>query len=283
MDVRTGRGHVMVAFRVARGNGGHRAPNILCGNRLHSRRRSVSNRGPRLRVFFGSMRALTLVLPSLISAVPGPLAAQGARVVDQGSFTISVGGRTAGRENFTLRVTTRGDQTIYLATSDVTLPDRRIESELRADGSGAAIEYLVRSRSGGAMETWQGVIIKGRLTANITSNRGTAARESVVPIGAMILDDDVIHQHWLLGLRLRAARTPILVPLRGNAQAAVTVSSEGQERLQIGGTDIVATHLRATESSGDTRDVWLDGSGRLLKVAIPSRSLVAVRDDPPGS
>jgi hypothetical protein len=70
-------------------------------------------------------------------------------------------------------------------------------------------------------------------------------------------------------------------PRRSNAQASITISTVGDETLQIGNHDLVATHLRATVSGGEVHDIWVDKSGRLLKVALPSRALVAVRDDPP--
>jgi hypothetical protein len=59
------------------------------------------------------------------------------------------------------------------------------------------------------------------------------------------------------------------------------MSTVGQETLQIGNHDVAATHLRATLSGGQVHDLWVDSSGRLLKVALPAKGLVAVRDDPP--
>jgi hypothetical protein len=55
----------------------------------------------------------------------------------------------------------------------------------------------------------------------------------------------------------------------------------GEETLQIGNHDVLSIHLRATVSGGEVRDIWVDKSGRLLKVALPERGLTAVRDDPP--
>ena len=52
-------------------------------------------------------------------------------------------------------------------------------------------------------------------------------------------------------------------------------------RVSIGTTELDAKHIVVTEPSGATRDVWVDAKGRVLKVAIPSRNVVALRDDPP--
>jgi hypothetical protein len=35
------------------------------------------------------------------------------------------------------------------------------------------------------------------------------------------------------------------------------------------------------DAAGISTDVWLDARGRVLRVAIPSRGFVAVRDAPP--
>ena len=225
------------------------------------------------------MRTL-LIFAAAIAALPDHSLAQGSRIADEGSFTITVNGRTAGRENFRISAMTRGDATEYTARADVTYGDRKLAPELRTDAQGGIVEYTVSSRSGGATDKWQGTVVRSRLTATITSSSGTAAREYIVPAGAVLLDDDVVHQYWFLALRSRDGGLALVVPRQGNIQANVTMSTVGQETLQIGNHDVVTTHLRAT-ISGDVRDVWVDKSGRLVKVAIPSRALVAVRDDPP--
>lgn len=226
------------------------------------------------------MRTL-LILAAALAALPNHALAQGSRIADEGSFTITVNGRTAGRENFRITATTRGDATEYTARADVTYGDRKLAPELRTDAQGGIVEYTVSSRSGGTSDKWQGTVTRGRLTATITSGSGTSAREYIVPAGAVLLDSDIIHQHWFLALRSRDGAVAVVVPKQGSIQAQVTMSTVGQETLQIGNHDVVTAHLRASVSGGDVHDVWVDKSGRLVKVAIPSKGLVAVRDDPP--
>jgi hypothetical protein len=223
----------------------------------------------------------TLILATALAALPALSLAQGSRIADEGSFTISVNGRTTGRENFRITAMTRGDATEYVARADVTYGDRKLTPELHTDEQGAVATYEVSTRSGGATERWVGTVARGRLTATISSERGTAAREYIVPAGALLLDDEVIHQHWFLALRSRDGSMPVLVPRQGNVQANVTMSTVGQEPLQIGNHEVATTRLRASISGGGVHDVWVDKSGRLVKVAIPSKGLVAVRDDPP--
>jgi hypothetical protein len=203
------------------------------------------------------------------------------RIVDEGSFTISVSGRTAGRENFRIAVTSRGDATEYVATATVTYGDRRISPDLRTGDQGAVVNYEVTTRGGASTESWKGAVLRGRLNAIIASGRGSSAREYIVPAGTLVLDDEIIHQHWFLVLRSRSGSMPVVVPRRTDVQSTVAMTTVGEETLQIGNHDLQATHVRATIGGGEVHDIWVDKSGRLLKVALPSRNLVAVRDDPP--
>ena len=237
-----------------------------------------SNRAPG-GVYCSPMRTpSSIVLTAVVSlaAIAAPLAAQ---VVDEGSFTITIGGRTGGRENFRITSVTRGTGSEYLAKADAAFGDRKVSPELRTDASGAAIDY-VATRTGEGAEVWRGLISRGRLSATITTARGPSAREFVVPPGAVILDDDLFHQHYFVGRRTQNGRVPVIIPHR-NELTMLTVTTVGPEPLQVGTKELPATHLRFVESSGDAREVWVDGQGRVLKVEVPARRLVAMRDDPP--
>ena len=222
-----------------------------------------------------------LILAVALFTVRTESLAQGTRIADEGSFTISVGGRTAGRENFRISATTRGDVTEYVARADVTYGDRKVTPELRTGPDGAVVGYEVTTRSGASSESWRGAVTRGRLNATIASGRGTSAREHIVPAGTLVLDDEIVHQHWFLALRSHGGSMPVVVPRRADVQTTVTMSTVGEETLQVGNHDLAATHLRAVLGGGEVHDIWVDKSGRLLKVALPARNLVAVRDDPP--
>jgi hypothetical protein len=58
------------------------------------------------------------------------------------------------------------------------------------------------------------------------------------------------------------------------------VASRGTETLDIAGVKLRARRF-SLSSDGGSRDVWVDPLGRLLKVSIPEKDLVALRDDPP--
>jgi len=207
------------------------------------------------------------------------LPAQAPRIADEGSFTIMVAGRTVGRENFRITVVPRGESVVYLAKAEVAFGDRKISPELHTDGNGAAIDYKV-TRSGDSTEVWDGAISRGRLSTRITTERGPAAREFIVPAGAMILDDDLVHQLYFIVRRTRSGRVPVVIPHQ-NTQVSLTVTTVGNEPLQVGTAEVASTHVQVVEPGGARRDVWVDATGRVLRVEDPSRRLVAMRDDPP--
>jgi len=228
---------------------------------------------------FGLAAAL-LVASATLSAQ----GAQGAQIIDQGSFTITVNGQRAGREDFRIEGTPGGIGGLeYVARATVAFSDRRLTPALRSDSMGAAFDYQIESRgTTTGTERWSGKITRGRVSARINNARGESAKEYIVTDGALIIDDDVFHQYFFLARRATEPRVAIVVPRR-NVQLVVRLAIAGQERVTIGTQDLDARHLVITEPSGATCDVWMDERGRVLKVAIPSRNVVALRDDPPST
>lgn len=226
----------------------------------------------------------SLILATLLPAsIPTAMDAQVARTLDRGSFSISVKGQRVGREDFTISGTPGASGMEYLSRATVTWGDRRLTPSLWSDSSGAPSRYRVEVKgTSGSVERWMGTITRGRVSAQINTPRGEADREYVVADGAVLLDDDVFHQYYFVALQANGASVPIVIPRR-NTQMALRVSNAGTERLSIGGTSLEARHLQFTEPSGELREVWVDRAGRVLKVAIPSRDVIALRDDPPAA
>jgi hypothetical protein len=227
------------------------------------------------------MRALLFRSASILTLVAATGEAQSVQTVDAGSFTVLVNGQRAGREDFSITTLPNGAGKDYKAQATVVYGDRRLSPQLRADTAGTPTEYRVESRSPDAQrEAWQGTIVRGRVSAKIQSPRGESAKEFIVTDGALILDDDVFHQYYFVAHRTTNGSVAVVIPRR-NAQTTLRVTSAGAERVTIGTQELEANHLVLAEPSGATRDVWVDRQSRVLKVAIPSRGIVAVRDDPP--
>ncbi|MHB1223292.1 MAG: hypothetical protein ACYC2G_04490 [Gemmatimonadaceae bacterium] len=225
------------------------------------------------------LAAAASVAAAMILAGP-PLHAQ-VVTVDEGSFTITREGAPAGREDFSIRSTPGIGGTIYKAQATVTLDGRRVAPALSTDPGGAPLSYQVEVRTGGQTERLTGQVSRGRVSVHQQGPGGASAKEYVIADGALILDDDVFHQYYFVARRAPGpASIPVLVPRRG-VQVAMRLVSRGEESVTIGRRSLPATHLVLTDPGTGDRDIWVDAAGRVLKVALPGRSLIAVRDEPP--
>lgn len=212
-------------------------------------------------------------------AMAGVAVAQNTGIADQGSFTITQNGQRIGREDFTISAAPSGSGMEYTATATVQYGDRRVQPSLRTDSSGVAMSYEVTTRTANTpAERWEGSIVRGRVSARIQTPRGQSAREYIVADGALVLDDEVFHQYFFIARE--QGQITVMLP-RSNTQLRVRVSREGPDRVAIGTRELEASHLVLTEPSGAKREIWVDSEGRVLKVSLPAKGIVALRDDPP--
>jgi hypothetical protein len=226
------------------------------------------------------MKSLTLVAVT-VAAFASPLAGQVA-TLDEGSFTIFVNGERVGREDFRIRSTPSGNGPEFVATASVSYAGRRVMPQMRGDSSGTPTQYIVEVKNGSAIdERVEGLVGRGRVSARVKNLRGESANEFVVSKGALVIDDDVFHQYYFITRRTNPTGPVSVIVPRRNTQVTMRVAEVGTEKVTIGGTPLDARHFTVSDPGGADREVWADGSGRLLKVAIPSRSIVALRDDPP--
>jgi len=224
-------------------------------------------------------RTLSSTLALLI--LPSALAGAQVRTIDQGSFTITMNNQRIGREDFSVVEDASTQNPVVRAKAIVEYRERglRLQPLLTVNAAGASTEYEIVVR-GGPIQKWTGQIERNRVRSFVSSERGQSAKEFVVSVGAMVLDDDVFHQYYFLAKRAGDGPIPVIVPQR-NAQSTVTVTRDGTERFEIGNSQIEAQKLVVTEASGPTREVWVDAQGRVLRVAMQSRGIVATRDEPP--
>jgi hypothetical protein len=111
--------------------------------------------------------------------------------------------------------------------------------------------------------------------------RGEAAKEYVVPQGVVVLDDEIAHQLFFVALGGRRVGPLTVIDPRANNQVVATLESRGVVPVEVGGQTVQASHFVLTAPGLPRREFWLDGSGLVLKVAIPERGIVAQRDELP--
>jgi hypothetical protein len=224
------------------------------------------------------MRQILFVAATL-AATASILEAQVA-IVDEGRFVITRDGRRIGTEDFVIRRTTGAGGDVLTGTATVAYQDRRLAPAVRTDPRGAPLAYQVEIRVGPEIrESLRGQVGRGRFSARIRTPGGESAKEYIVSDGAIILDDEVFHQYYFLGMSERSGSVPVVVPRR-NVQVSMRVESGGgSEMVEIGGTRVSARHLVVDDPGGGTRHVWLDSQGRVLKVTIDG--VTAIRDELP--
>ena len=222
-----------------------------------------------------------LLLPAL--AAGAPLAAQ---TVDHGTFRVSVEGREVGTEEFTITQSGSGAVAVTMASGkvDLRLADGSLQlsPRLRAQGVGSdPVQYQV-DVSGDAPRRVVGTIGGGRVSAKIVTPAGEQLREYVASNGAVVLDEWVAHHYYFLATRTHAGRVPIIVP-RDNRQVMATVSSRGEEAVQVGGRSARLFHLLVRPQGGTEANVWVDDLNRVIKVEIqfPGRRYLAERTELP--
>lgn len=223
------------------------------------------------------IRSLSLALV-VAAGIPSSIARAQVTVADEGSFTITVKGERVGRENFWIRTTPDPRGPVYIATATSIVGGRKMEPRELADPNGVPLGYDLKI-SGDDVLQLSGRIERGRMGLSVRTPRGESKREFLVSDNAVLIDDDVYHQYFFLARRKASGSVPIVIPQR-NAQVMARVTQGEHEPLTIGGATVDARRLVVSEG-GVTRDIWVDASGRVLKVAISSRGVVALRDDPP--
>jgi hypothetical protein len=233
---------------------------------------------PACQVYIQVMKTLTLVALAA-AALPNAARAQVA-TLDEGSFTVTIKGDRVAREDFRIRRTPGGPTGWeVVATSTSSYGSRRVLSQLRSDSSGAPNLYVVEVKGPSGDERFEGAVGRNRVSARVRNARGESANEFMVTPGAIVIDDEVFHQYYFL-TRRPAGSVSVIIPRR-NTQVVMRIADAGSDKVTIGGASLDARHFTIADPGGADREVWADASGRLLKVAIPSRGVVALRDDPP--
>lgn len=217
---------------------------------------------------------------ALALAVPVPGSGQSV-VVDEGTFAITIGGTAAGSESFAIRRSGLGSDGTLLAHGTVTLTVSGESSEVHpilqavpADGS--ATEYQVNTTGANASEA-RLARTGNRYISQFRSAEGTEEREFLARPGTRILEVMVAHQYYFLrGLREGMPSFVIEPRTRRSLQLPVTGSEDVE--LQVGPNAVPAR--RVTFGQGeDTRIVWYDGQGHVLRVEVPALGYAAQRED----
>jgi hypothetical protein len=212
--------------------------------------------------------------------LPAAVRAQASAVVDEGTFMVTQKGAPLGRESFRIVRTPAPGGQVFRATGQSALGDNRITTSLGTDSSGVPVSYELELTQRAVVQRLQGRGRPGRFSVLMQTVSGESAREYVLDNGALLIDEDVFHHFFFVPLAAQHSQLIVIAP-RVADQGRFTLQERGTEMVEIANRSIQSRHFALIGPSGASRDVWIDGRGRLLKVAIPEKGLVALRDDPP--
>jgi uncharacterized protein DUF6134 len=224
------------------------------------------------------MRPTSLVFAALSTLAVGA-SAQSA-VMDEGTLMVTRNGAPLGRESFRLvRAPAPGGQ-VYRATGQSALGDSRTTTSLSTDSSGVPVSYESEVTRQGRKSRLRGAGRPGRFSVLVGTATAESTREYVLNNGALVIDQDVFHHYMFVPLAMGHANVVVIVP-QSAEQETLKLEERGSEMVEVANRSIRSRHFALVAEDGSTRDVWVDDKGRLLKVSIPARGLVALRDDPP--
>ena len=214
-----------------------------------------------------------------VAAVVAPAEARG-QLVDRGTFLLHAGGEEVGTEEFTILRQGTGDAQLTLATGTLTMHDGRVvKTILRLVGTTMVLNEYEVSVSGSDTLAVRVIRDGNRLRTRSVGPWGEEAWEYPARASTVVLDDGVAHHHFLLGALLEVygaeARIHAVAPL-AQMEALPAQAELGSETIDVGGESVETTRV-SLSSGGDRRTAWFDGSGRLVRVALPARGFEAVR------
>jgi hypothetical protein len=230
---------------------------------------------------------LVLVYVAAISAIA--VAQSAGKVVDSGTFSISVQGKKVATETF--RIEQRADGSVTHAQLKVEDETSRanLTSEMYVGANGDLRRYK-----------WQEVSGKGSsvlepqnefLIERFTDETGKAQEMPyVLPLATVVLDDNFFSHRQLLAWRYLATgclqrdgrsdcgkfQFGIIIP-RQHAPSTSTMEYAGKQKTQIKGKD-TELHLLKLTTDGSEWSLWMDDQYRVQRMQVPASGVDVVRE-----
>ncbi|MDZ7779341.1 MAG: DUF6134 family protein [Gemmatimonadota bacterium] len=202
-------------------------------------------------------------------------------VVDEGRFQVSVAGREVGSEEFSIRRAGIGREDAFFATGVITrgssVDRQEIRPLLRASPpEGVAASYQVKVTGRDSLD-FQMTLVGRRYVAVARSPRGDEEREFAAHEGTRVLDRDVAHHYYFLRDVREGEKVHVIEP-RTRSQITFSVERRTEDEIQLAGRTTPARRIEL-HAPEETRIVWYDRLGRVLRVEIPALGYTAERLD----
>lgn len=213
-----------------------------------------------------------------LAAGAAPAAGQ-SLVIDEGTLEVRRGDVVLARESFTVARTSADRHAGWRIAATVHYPadQPRVTLspivELGPDSLPRMVQFDARDRGEQRVLAEFG---RRRLTVRIISSSGESAREYPTPRRPLVVDDSVLSL-YAVPPGLAPGRVRLTAPRQG-VQSDYVLENRGLDETTLAGRRQQLVHLVLTSrSDDDARHLWYDQEGRLMKVEIPGRQLVAER------
>lgn len=227
------------------------------------------------------MRNSSLVAAAVLLAKVAQAQATPTPLVDEGTFTVTEKGAPIGRESFRISRTPGPGGQVYLVKGQSRLGAISVSTTLGTDSLGVPVSYSSERQEGGQLvQSIRGRGRPGRFSILKQTQNGESAREYLLNNGALLIDEDIFHHLYFVPGAVGHQHLIVIAP-RPAQQDTFTVEDRGVEGVEIAGRSLSGRRYTLVSSVRGTKDVWVDAQGRLLKVSVPAKGVVALRDDPP--
>jgi hypothetical protein len=183
------------------------------------------------------------------------------------SFRLSQGRLSRGGEGWTLATTIRYDRARPVIVLSPIL-------EVTGDSLPATLQFDVADPRQPARVL--GELGRGRFTVRFVARATERAREFPTGRRAVVLDDSVFATYLFAAWHAAGSGPITAIFPRSLRRESIEVQDRGLESTTVHRESTKLRHVIVT-GANDTVHVWLDAAGRLIKVEIPSRRLVAER------
>ncbi len=204
--------------------------------------------------------------------------------LDVGSFAILREGSRVGREQFSLRRVGSPEGVEFELRAESAIGNRRLATRLETDSAGTPLRYSAEVREGTTtVLRLGGQRVRGRFATLARTDRGEAAREYLLPAGAVVLEVESFHLAALL-IHGRGGRTDFrvraLAPMENRERDVRVTLDAASDPVLVAGVRLPASRW-VIDDSGNRRVLWTDADGRVLRVTVAALGLDAIRDDVP--
>src|SRR6266581_5828429 len=185
------------------------------------------------------------------------------------SFRLSHGRLSRGEDGWTLATTIRYDRARPVIVLAPIL-------EVNSDTMPATLQYDVADPR--QPSRILGELGRGRFTVRLVARATERAREFPTGPRAAVLDDSVFALYVFAGWRAASEPSTLTAIFpRALRRDVIQIRDLGQASTTLNHDPARLRHIIVGEEGQETIHLWLDESGRLMKVEIPARHLSAER------